>query len=233
MKPVPKQTARCRNKKKKPDERITDVHKTKTPGSSPDPAQQDRRIRNQPRKRFDDLAELVASIQDHGIETPLKLTPRGERFTLIGGARRKRAAELARLTEVPAILEEIDDHELRVRQLEDNKNRTDPHPLEDALAYREALKDGWSVKDLARRLGKPASTIYGALKMCELIPGVAGALLCRGDHGGACGAARQVEWASAARSSAKESRDLYRKLCRRFLRAAHHERARNSQLDPP
>ena len=123
-----------------------------------------------PRKRFDDLAELAASIQDHGVETPIRITPRGERYLAIGGARRIRASKLAGKTDIPAIVEEdIDDHLLLMRQLEDNANRKDPHPLEEALAYKRALDDGWSVKDLAQRLGKPASTIYSALKMCELI----------------------------------------------------------------
>jgi len=123
-----------------------------------------------PRRIFRGMEELVASIRDHGIETPVKLRSKGERFELIGGARRCRGARLAGLTHVPAYIEDVDAHELLIRQLEDNKNREDPHPFEEAMGYRRALNDGWTVKDLSRRLGVPAPTIYASLKMTELIP---------------------------------------------------------------
>ena len=93
---------------------------------------------DQPRKTFDEekLKELAASIQTHGIVQPLILYRQGERYTIVAGERRYRAARLAGLKAVPAVITDKEEHELQEVSLIENLQREDLNPVEEAAAIR-------------------------------------------------------------------------------------------------
>src|SRR4051794_3851642 len=112
----------------------------------------------QPRTYFDDsaLEELATSIREHGIIQPLIVSERGaERYELVAGERRWRAAQLAGMERVPVIVRETTQQQLLELALIENVQRADLNPIEEAHAYT-ALKEefGLSDGDIARRLGK-------------------------------------------------------------------------------
>jgi ParB/RepB/Spo0J family partition protein len=126
-----------------------------------------------PRKRFHRLEELAANIKAQGMRVPLLVRPRpGGRFELIDGERRHRAAEIAELTRVPVIVEDLSDHDAREIQLITLIQRDDAHPLEEADAYRDlmAFDKAYTVEAIAAKVGKDPSYIYKRLKLTELIP---------------------------------------------------------------
>ena len=126
---------------------------------------------NNPRKRFGDLSELVASIHRHGVLQPVLVRPDADGYELVVGHRRFRAALEAGLDEIPADVRELSDLDVLEVQLVENFQREDVHPLEeaDALAQLHNLH-GYSAEDLAVKLGKSASYVYGRLRLrglCE------------------------------------------------------------------
>ncbi len=91
------------------------------------------------------------------------------RFELVAGERRWRAAEKAGLATIPATVLDLTDKEAREIQVIENEQRDDLSPLEKAAGYRDLVKDhGYSVEDLATKVGKSPATIYGLLKLLEL-----------------------------------------------------------------
>jgi ParB/RepB/Spo0J family partition protein len=103
----------------------------------------------------DDLAELAASIQEHGIIQPLIVMRAGDGFQLIAGERRWRAAQRAGLTTVPVIVKDVSSQELLELALVENVQRADLNALEEALAYRQLMDDfGLTQEQVARRVGK-------------------------------------------------------------------------------
>ncbi len=127
-----------------------------------------------PRKHFDaaKLAELAADIRQHGVMQPLVVRPvKGERFELVAGHRRLRAARLAGLAEVPVLVSELSDLEAAERQIVENDQREDLSPLERAQGYA-ALKKEHNLTDtqIAEKTGKSESSIRAALKLNELGP---------------------------------------------------------------
>lgn len=127
-----------------------------------------------PRRHFDKAAleELTESIRAHGVLSPILLRPMGEGFELVAGARRFRAARAAGLAEIPAIVRELDDRATLELQVVENLQRSDLHPLEEAQGYRLLTKDhGYTVDELAAKVGKSKAYIYGRLKLCELPEG--------------------------------------------------------------
>lgn len=126
---------------------------------------------HQPRKRFDEnsLQELVQTIREKGILSPVIVRSYGEGYQLISGERRWRAAKMAGLKHIPAILREVSDREALEISLVENIQREDLTPLEEARAYK-ALLDlyGTTQEDLARRLGKDRSTISNSLRLLKL-----------------------------------------------------------------
>jgi ParB family transcriptional regulator, chromosome partitioning protein len=125
----------------------------------------------QPRQQFDDagLAELAQSIKSDGILQPITLRKAGDRYQLIAGERRWRAAGLAGMTEVPAILRQANDNEMLVLALVENIQREDLNAIEKAQAY-EALRKTTDlpIEQLARRLGQDRSTVSNYLRLLEL-----------------------------------------------------------------
>ncbi len=127
----------------------------------------------QPRTDFntDDLNELAASIGEHGILQPLIVTrnPLDERYTLIAGERRLKAAKLANLQAVPVIVREADDLSRLDLALIENIQRTDLSPLETAEAYRQLHQDfNLSHEEISQKVGKSRVSVTNTLRLLNL-----------------------------------------------------------------
>jgi len=135
---------------------------------------------HQPRAPFrdQDLVELAASIQEHGIIQPLVVTRRPEGgYQLIAGERRWRAARLAGLEEVPVIIKEAAPQQMLELALVENVQRADLNPLEEALAYQHLVEDfGLSQTEVARRVGKSRVAVTNTLRLLQASPKVQAAL---------------------------------------------------------
>lgn len=126
---------------------------------------------NQPRKNFDpiELEELAASIRSLGVLQPLLVRRDGDRFELIAGERRWRAAQLAELNKVPVLVVETDDRGVLERALVENLQRSDLNPVEEAAAYKQLIDDaGITQEALAQRVGRGRATIANSLRLLEL-----------------------------------------------------------------
>jgi ParB family chromosome partitioning protein len=125
----------------------------------------------QPRKVFNDekLKELAASIKVQGVIQPIIVHRIGTNFGLIAGERRWRAARLAGLKTIPALVREASKRELIEQALIENIQREDLNPLESAEAFKQ-LQDEYKLtqEDLARRVGKERSTITNFLRLLGL-----------------------------------------------------------------
>jgi len=127
--------------------------------------------KNQPRRNFDEdsLRELADSIAAHGVLQPLIVVRSGERYRLIAGERRWRAARLAGLKEVPVRVMDLTSAEQAEIALIENLQRDDLSPMEEAAGIR-ALMDGFSLtqEEAAARLGKSRSAVANALRLLNL-----------------------------------------------------------------
>ncbi len=135
----------------------------------------------QRRLRFngEQLAELAASIRDHGVLQPIIVrslrpgvgTPGGEpaRYELVAGERRYHAAKAAELETIPAVVRELTDEQVLEVQLIENLQRADLHPMEEAEGYSQLMKvHGHAIEELHARVGKSRSYVYGRLKLLSL-----------------------------------------------------------------
>lgn len=126
----------------------------------------------QPRKAFDSekIAELTESIKTHGIIQPLILRKDAEdRYVIVAGERRWRAAKLAGLKEVPAIIMELSDRDILEISLIENIQRQDLNPIEEALAYKKLLNDfGITQEELSKRIGKSRVVISNTMRLTNL-----------------------------------------------------------------
>lgn len=128
--------------------------------------------KHQPRQHFDEAAlkELAASIKRHGIVQPLVVTPEpGGNYSLIAGERRWRAAKIAGLDTVPAIVRERKDLEQLEIALIENVQRVDLSPLEQAVSI-ERLHEQFNLSydEIAGRLGKGSSTVQNIVRLLKL-----------------------------------------------------------------
>lgn len=126
---------------------------------------------HQPRTFFkeDSLLELAESIKAHGILQPLLILRAGERYRLIAGERRLRAAKLAGLDKVPCILTEKDPEEAAKLSLIENLQREDLSFFEEAAAYRRLMEDfSMNQAQIAREMNKDPSTIANKLRLLKL-----------------------------------------------------------------
>jgi ParB family chromosome partitioning protein len=132
----------------------------------------------QPRRRFSEesLAELAASIREKGLLQPLVVRPKGDGYELVAGERRYRAAILAGLTEVPALVRDLTDQEALELALVENLQREDLTPLEEARGYQALLGMGLTQEEVAKRVGKARSTVANALRLLQLPEEVLAAL---------------------------------------------------------
>ncbi len=132
--------------------------------------------KNQPRQDFDpeELEALSQSIQTHGILQPLTVRelPSGY-FQIIAGERRWRAARLAGLREVPAVVMEADDKKAMELALIENLQRQDLNPVEEALGYQSLMEEyGMTQEEAAGRVGKSRPAVANALRLLNLCPEV-------------------------------------------------------------
>lgn len=125
---------------------------------------------HQPRRRFsqEGLEELAASIREKGLLQPLVVRPKGEGYELVAGERRLRAAEMAGLKEVPALIRDLTDQEAMEVALVENLQREDLTPLEEARGYQALLGLGLTQEEVAKRVGKARSTVANALRLLQL-----------------------------------------------------------------
>jgi len=131
---------------------------------------------NQPRVHFDEasLAELTASISAIGVLQPILVRPEGtDRYQLIAGERRWRAASRAGLQMIPAIVRVTDDVSSVEQALVENLHRQDLTPLEEAAAYQQLLEDfNMTHEQVASKVGKSRSAITNALRLLGLPPSI-------------------------------------------------------------
>lgn len=129
---------------------------------------------NQPRRDFDDkhLQDLAASIREKGIIQPLILRPRPgnpTEYEIVAGERRWRAAQLAAVHELPAVIRELDDTEVLEVAIIENIQRADLNAVEEALGYRQLMdRFGHTQERLAEALGKSRSHIANLLRLLTL-----------------------------------------------------------------
>jgi ParB family chromosome partitioning protein len=128
----------------------------------------------QPRRRFDDdaMAELVASVRTSGVLQPLLVRPLdefGERYEIVAGERRWRAAQAAGLAEVPVLVRTLTDAEALEAALLENVQRSDLGPLEEADGYRRLIEQFGHTQDaLAERVGKSRPHIANLMRLLAL-----------------------------------------------------------------
>ena len=133
-----------------------------------------------PRTHFnqDDLAELAESIRQHGVLQPILVRPDQTarltvQYELVAGERRYRAAKIAELSTIPAMIRDLDDRAVLEVQVVENLIREGLHPLEEAEGYRRLIDDhGYRVEDLVLKIGKSRSYVYSRMKLAD-IPDVA------------------------------------------------------------
>ena len=131
---------------------------------------------SQPRKQFDPgaLADLADSIREHGIIQPLTVRKlQSGYYQIIAGERRWRAARMAGLTQVPAIIIEADDRKAMELAMIENLQREDLNPIEEAEGY-QVLMETYSMtqEEAAGRVGKSRSAVANALRLLKLSPSV-------------------------------------------------------------
>ena len=128
--------------------------------------------REQPRRELDEkaMAELADSIAQHGLLQPLLVRPLfGGGYQIVAGERRWRAARMAGLSEVPAVVREMSDHEVMELALIENLQREDLTPLEEANGYQTLLdKYGMTQEEVAKTVGKSRPAVANALRLLHL-----------------------------------------------------------------
>ena len=130
----------------------------------------------QPRQQFDPdaLADLADSIREHGISQPLTVRKlQSGYYQIIAGERRWRAARMAGLDQVPAIVIEADDRKAMELAMIENLQREDLNPMEEAEGYRQLMEQyNLTQEETAQRVGKSRSAVANALRLLNLCPSV-------------------------------------------------------------
>lgn len=136
--------------------------------------------RFQPRLTFDErgLEELANSIKEHGIIQPLVLRRVNDKYEIIAGERRYKAATMAGLTTVPAVIANVDDNKSAEVAIVENVQRRDLTPIEEARSYKNLLDKGYLTQaELAKKMGVSQSAIANKLRLLNLDSSVQDALL--------------------------------------------------------
>lgn len=135
---------------------------------------------DQPRKSFDAeaLSQLADSIAANGVLQPILVRATGDRYTIIAGERRFRAARQAGLSEIPALVLEADDETAAKYALIENLQREDLNPYEEAAAIRKLMDDyALSQEQAANAIGRSRSAVANALRLLDLPEGAAAHLV--------------------------------------------------------
>jgi len=126
-----------------------------------------------PRQTFDEdeMNELTASVKESGVVQPIKVRPKGKRYEVVFGERRRRAALAAKLKQIPATVAVLNDEEALNEALIENAQRADVHPMEEAVSLQRLreLRRIETVAELARVVGKSERTIAARLSLLDLI----------------------------------------------------------------
>ena len=153
-----------------------DVLKPEAAGNLYLPISQVESCSAQPRKLFDEaaLAELAESIRQHGVIQPLTVRKLASGYyQIIAGERRWRAARLAGLTEVPAVVIEADDQKAAELALVENLQREDLNPMEEAAGFQSLIQTyHMTQEEAAQRVGKSRSAVANAMRLLGLQPSV-------------------------------------------------------------
>lgn len=126
---------------------------------------------NQPRMDFNEekLRELAASLKQHGIIQPIVVRQKGERFSIIAGERRYRAARLAGMTAVPVVVRDIDEERVNEFALIENIQREDLNPMEEAIAIRTLIREyDITQEEMSERLSMSRPAIANSLRLLAL-----------------------------------------------------------------
>lgn len=135
--------------------------------------------RANPRREFDteQLEDLANSVREKGVMQPLLVRPAGDRYELIAGERRWRAAQRAGLHEVPVIIRDVDDREALELAIIENVQRVDLNPVEEAQGYGQLIEQfSYTQQDLAQVIGKSRSHVANTLRLLRLPDSVRGML---------------------------------------------------------
>ena len=128
--------------------------------------------KEQPRKQFDEeaLADLSASIAQHGVLQPLLVRPMPDgSYQLVAGERRWRASRMAGLTEVPVVVRDMDEQESAELALIENLQREDLNPMEEAIGYRTLMESyGMTQEQTAQVVNKSRPAVANALRLLQL-----------------------------------------------------------------
>ena len=127
--------------------------------------------RDQPRKKFDEdaLLELAESIRQYGILQPLIVQEKDDYYSIVAGERRWRAAKLAGIKEIPAIIKKLSDQEIMEISLIENIQREDLNPIEEAQAFKRLLTEFHLKQDeVAERVSKSRTAVTNAMRLLKL-----------------------------------------------------------------
>jgi ParB family chromosome partitioning protein len=135
-----------------------------------------------PRRRFSDeeLVDLCQSIREHGVVQPVVVRPAqvNGRYEIIAGERRWRAAQLAGMAEIPAIIRNVGDREALELAIVENIQRADLNPVEEALGFQQLIDEhGYTQADLGQVIGKSRSHVANTLRLLKLPEDVRGMLV--------------------------------------------------------
>ena len=125
----------------------------------------------QPRTRFADakMQELAQSIRVNGVVQPIVVRPHGNRYQIVAGERRWRAAQIAELRKIPAFIREVSDEKLLELALVENIQRQELNPIEEANAYRKLIENiGLTQDQIAERVGKDRTVVTTSLRLLRL-----------------------------------------------------------------
>ncbi len=178
----------------------------------------------QPRKHWDDadLADLAASIREHGVLQPVLVTETIDGYQLIAGERRVRASRLAGLERIPALVRQLANRDQLEVALVENLQRADLDPIDEATAYRQLIDEfGMTQERVSERVGKARATVANSLRLLDLHPDVQTAIAdgrLSAGHGRAIGGLPAAGQPQAARTvisqgmSVRQAEELVRRL---------------------
>jgi ParB family chromosome partitioning protein len=124
----------------------------------------------QPRKvTGQEVAELTASIKEHGVLQPIVVRRHGSGYQLVAGSRRLKASRLAGLTDVPVVIKEVTEKQMLALALVENLQRENLNPIESALAYKQLSEEfGMTQEEIAKIVAKDRSTVANTMRLLSL-----------------------------------------------------------------